>query len=732
MSREAVTFCRICEAACGLIASIDDAGRVSSLRPDPEHVVSRGYACVKGTRYTEVHSSPDRLSTPLKRVGQNFVPIGWDEALREIGDKARALREAHGRQSLGLYMGNPAAFSAPHPIFAAGFMRALGTRHLYTAGSQDCANKFAASWEMFGSPMIHPVPDLDHARCLIIIGSNPAISQMSFIHAPRPIERMKAIEAQGGKVVFVNPRRTESAAQVGEQLFIRPDTDVFFLLAFAHELFRRGAEDGRAAKYLENTSRLRGAVQAWTPERCGEVTGIAAEKLRELVGTYLEAGPSALYCSTGLNQGRHGTLAVWLLNAINAVSGNLDRRGGVLVPRGTLNLPLLGRLTGAGHKRHHSRIGNLPSMTDAMPGAVLADEILTPGHGQLRGLFVSAGNPLLSCPNGAKLREAFSKLELLVSIDLFRNETAQLAHYVLPVTSFLERGDIPLGAQGFQPTPYLQYAPPVVAATGEQRDEWWIFTRLADEIGVPMFRRRALHAYLAASARGTLSEAMAFDAEKLLGAMVRLGRETSLSELKRHPHGLLLADNREHDFLGKPTRVLRPFGRVDVAPAAFLAALPDLEHVYAEELSQRKRLKLITKRERTSHNSWMHNVESFVKPPRDTNYLFVSEGDAEELGLSNGVLAEIRSATGSVRAPVKVTDELMQGTVALPHGWGHEATAGLKVAQRTRGVNANVLSPDGPHSVEPLSGMSHLTGILVDVRKADADQDQDQESRAAQ
>ncbi len=716
MNAQRVTFCRICEAACGLIANVDD-GRVLSLAPDPDHVVSRGYVCVKGIRYAELHNSPDRLRTPLKRVDGAFLPIPWEQALAEIGQRTRAIRERHGKQSVGLYLGNPAAFSPPHPIFAAGFLGGLGTRHLYTAASQDCANKFAASRAMFGSALIQPVPDLDHLRCFIVIGSNPAISQMSFINAPRPVERMKAIEKRGGSVVFVNPRHTESADQLGQQVLIRPDTDVFFLLAFAHTLFATGGLDGRASRHLVHVEELRAAVTDWSPERTAEVTGIAAETLRALVATYLASGAAALYASTGLNQGRHGTLAIWLMNAINAVSGNLDRKGGVLVPRGTVNLPFLGRVTGAGHGRHRSRVGALPAIVDALPAAVLADEIMTPGPGQLRALFVSAGNPVLSCPNGPRLAQALEKLDLLVSVDLFRNETARHAHYVLPGTSFLERGDIPLGAQGFQPTPYMQYGQAVVPVDGDQKDEWWIFTRLAEAVGVSMFNSRLLQAYLAKSARDELPAALSFTPDKLMRAMLRLGGETTLDQTRASPHGVLLAKNRERDFLGKPLRVLRPFGKVDVAPAPFVAALDALDAVYDAERRDRKRLKLISKRERTSHNSWMHNVEAFVRPPRDTNYLYIHPDDAGPLALSEGDLAEIRSATGSVQAPVKLSTDLMPGSVALPHGWGHAGATGLSIANRTRGVNANVLAPDGAASVERFAGMSHLTGILVDVRR---------------
>jgi anaerobic selenocysteine-containing dehydrogenase len=709
-----VTFCRICEASCGLVARVEN-GRVVELAPDRDQPVTRGYVCVKGTRFTEVHHSPDRLRHPLKRVAGGFTRIGWDQAFAEIGHKLRDIRGRHGPHAVGMYMGNPSAFSVPHPIFASGLLRGLGTRQLYTAGSQDCANKFAAAQEMFGSPMIQPVPDFDRIRCFVIIGSNPAISQMSFIHAPRPIERLKAIEKRGGKVVFVNPRRTESAEQVGEQLFIRPDTDVFFLLSFAHEVFARRGVDGTVLRHLEHVRELEAVALPWPPERTAEVTGIGVEALRKLVAEFLKPGGSALYASTGLNQGKHGTLAAWLLNALNAVTGNLDRHGGVLVPRGLVNMPLWSKLGGAGMSRQRSRIGGFTALVDALPAGILADEILTPGQDQLRALIVSAGNPVLSCANGPRLEKAFGELELVVSIDMFRNETGNHAHYVLPATSFLERDDMPLGIHGFQPAPYLQYTERVVEPDGEQQDEWWIFTRLAEAAGVSMFGSRAFHRYLVLSTTGKLPEAVAFSPQKLYRTLVRTNGQVTFEALRNSPSGVMVGDNREHDFLGKRTRVLRRGAKVDVAPARFLAAARALEPEFAAELAGRARLKLVSKRERHSHNSWMHNVDAFVKKPRDTNYLYMHPLDARARGLDDGALARVKSATGSVEARVKHSDDLMPGSVALPHGWGHARADGLSVASATTGVNANVLAADGVAGVEPLAGMVHLTGIPVDV-----------------
>lgn len=711
MRERKVTFCRICEASCGLIAEVEGE-RVLKLSPDPDHVVSRGFACVKGIRYPELHHSPDRVTTPLKRIGDTFSPISWSEALSEIGAKVRDIRARHGNDSVGMYIGNPSAFSVPHILLASLFNEALGTKQLYTPGSQDCNNKFVASEEMFGSPLLQPIPDVDRAKCLVLVGTNPAVSQLTFANTPRLIERLKAVEKRGGRIIFVNPRRTESAQMVGEHLFIRPGSDLFFFLALAHLVFARRTPSQVEAKYLEGLDTLRALVLPWTPERVADVTGIAPADLRSLAAAYLEADGAVLYAGTGVNQGKHGTLCLWLLQAITIVSGNLDRAGGMLVTRQGMRAA---KFAPSGDKIKHtySRIGGHRSVLDSWPAGILADEILTEGEGQLRALFVTAGNPVLSCANSTRMQRALEQLELIVSVDLFRNETGQLAHYVLPVTSFLERCDVPMGMGGFQPVPYVQLVEPVVPPRGECRDEWWIFAQLAEACGTPLFGSKALHWWIKSSGPdGKLPAPLRFKPKLLFAAMLGLERLT-LGKLKKHPHGLLLRDYRGGEFLRRG--VLTPNGKVQLAPARFVAEAATIERAHAALATQNGALRLISKRERTSHNSWMHNVESFVSGPRGTNYLYMHPRDAAARSLENGAQCEVRSSTGSLTIRVKLTDELMPGTVALPHGWGHQRADGLTVAKRTSGVNANVLSPDGPDSLERLAGMTHLTALDVYV-----------------
>jgi anaerobic selenocysteine-containing dehydrogenase len=719
MPTRKVTFCRICEASCGLIAEVE-GDHVLRIAPDPHNVVSRGFACIKGVRYGDVQHSDDRLLTPHKRVERagavHYEPISWEQALTEIGAKVRELREKDA-DSVGVYIGNPAAFSLTHIQFAGALGAAFKTRHVYSAGSQDCNNKFVVSEEMFGAPMMQPIPDVDNASMVMMLGTNPAISQLSFAHLPRALERLKAVEKRGGRVVFVNPRRIESAAQVGELVLIRPGSDVFFCLAFAQEVLARKTLPESLAKHVAGYAELRSFVEAWTPERVERVTGIAADSVRELATAYCAARGAVLYAGTGVNQGPAGTLAVWLLHAISIVSGNMDRRGGMLITK-QMRAAVDMNPNGAKIKHHYSRVGNYRSVLDSLPAGIMPDEIFTEGPGQLRGLIVSAGNPILSCPNSDRMQAALGSLDLLVSIDLFRNETGNLAHYLLPATTFLERGDLPLGVAGYQPVPYLQYSEPVLQPRGECKDEWWIFSELARHCGVHLADSQFIQAWLNLStpAKSWLPRKLRLGPGFIFASLAWLDFKT-LGMLKKNPHGVLLPAPKTGRFFKRG--VYTKSRQVQLAPPRLLADAERLPALLAR-MSGNQQLRLIGKRERRSHNSWMHNVRSLLDQSHSTNFLYMHPSDAAERGIRDRQLCQVSSSTGQVQVPVKLTEELIRGTVALPHGWGHQTAQGLTVASKTRGVNSNVLAPDGPAQLEALSGMARLTAVEVQVSAYDA------------
>jgi anaerobic selenocysteine-containing dehydrogenase len=720
------TFCRICEALCGLEVDVE-AGRVTDVRPDPEHVATRGFGCLKGLRQHKMYASPDRLRYPERRIGDRWERTSWADALRGIGDKVRSIRTQHGPNAIAMYVGTAAGFSVLHPVFAQGFMTGLGSKSMYSSATQDCANKFAVSRQMYGFPFTLPFPDVRRTNCLIVVGANPVVSKWSFLQVPNPTQHLREIVARGGTVWVVDPRRTETAKAAGEHVFIRPNTDIFFYLSFLAELLRLAdsgdvsLDRGRIDEHMKGFDELRALARAWPAERTAPITRIPAETLTRMVRDYAAADGAAMYSSTGVNMGQNGSLCYWIQETINAISGNLDRHGGTLVGEGLTDFPKLGKKSGTLLRDDKSRVGGLPSVNDAFPGGVLADEILTPGRDQVRALFVTGGNPLITMPNAERLREAFKNLELLVTVDIYKNETGSIAHYLLPATSPFERPDLPFIFPlmlGLQSKPYLQATRALIEPDGEQRDEATIYLDLCKASGVDLFGSKVAQVSLEAmrGAREQLTGKIGLPQEMLLSSLLRLTKQGSFSDLLEHKHGRLREDHEPSAFLGK--RVLTDDAKVDLAPPGLVSeAKRKLEHDFEREHADRKRLKLITKRAITTHNSWTHNIPDFVD--RDpTNYLYMHPEDASKAGLSDGDIADISTAVATVRVPIRVLKDLMPGTVALPHGWGHQHATGLSVASKTSGVNVNLLAADGPSALEPSSGMAHLTGISVDVKPA--------------
>jgi formate dehydrogenase len=722
------TFCRICESLCGLEVDVED-GRIVEIRPDREHVATGGFGCVKGLKQHELFQSPDRVEFPLKRVGETFHRVSWDQALDEIGARVKRLRADCGADSIAMYVGTAAGFSLLHPIFAQGFMTGIGSRSMYASATQDCSNKFAVARELYGFPFTQPFPDLDHTSCLIIVGANPVVSKWSFLQVPNPVKRLREITGRGGKLYVVDPRRTETAKAAGTHVFIRPGTDVFFYLAFLQELIGQGGVDRqRVDAHMKGFAEIEALVRPWTPERAEAVTRLPAATLRQMVRDYREADGAALYSSTGVNMGGNGALAFWIQEVINAVSGNFDRRGGTLVGRGILDFGKLGRRSGFGLSTQTSRIGGFTAVNDAFPGGILADEILTPGERQVRALFCTGGNPLLSMANGAKLSEAFAQLELLVAIDVLPTETAHLAHYVLPATTPLERSDLPFAfplLMGMQSRPYLQATRPVVRPDGEQRDEATIYLDLARASGAPLFGSKLLQGILELSrslhSRRKRDAQPSLPQERLLSLLLRLTGNGSFAKLDRERHGRPRPPHAAGSFLDE--KVAGGAAQLDLAPLRLLEQAEKLEADYATEVASRDRLKLITRRHVKTHNTWTHNHPGFVAGPRHTNHLYLHPEDAASRGIADGGLVDVSSATATLRVPARLLPDLQPGTCALPHGWGHQKAPGLSVASKTTGVNVNLLAADGPDQIERVSGMARLTGILVEVEPATGQKD---------
>jgi formate dehydrogenase len=707
-----VTFCRICEPLCGMVATVED-GRISQLRPDPDNPLSRGYACPKGIAMAEVQNDPDRVVHPLRRTSEGgFERVSWDDALDDIGTRLGRVLEERGPEAVAWYMGNPGAFSYSHTLWVKGFLDALGSPHYYTAGSQDVNNRFAASALLYGSPLLVPIPDLPRTSFLLMVGANPLVSHGSVLSAPRVREQLLEIEKRGGRIVVADPRETETARQF-EHLPVRPDSDAWLLLSLLNVIFEEGlADEAFVAERTDGAEALRAAASLHPPEATEARTGVPAERARALARDFAGADGAVAYGRTGSCLGRFGTLVAFLLDALNAVTGNLDRPGGAVFGSPPVAIDDLGERLGlATYGKTKARFGGFPDVLGNLPAALLPREIETPGQRQVRTLFVSAGNPVLSVPDGEALERALGQLDLHVSLDFYVNETNRHADYVLPTTTFYEREDVPIALMSFYTTPFIQVTEPVVKPAGEARQEWQIIDAISRRVGVAPYSLKALRRLRVRPSPRILVDLLLRTGPN--GDLFGLRRSgLSFAKLRdRHPHGLVLQDYVRTGVLRK--RVRHSGGRVPLAPPEIEAELGRLAAANGDDPAYP--LRLIGMRELRSHNSWMHNAPLLMRGGRD-HALRIHPDDAAEHGLEDGGQARVASKSGSLVTGVKVTAEMTPGTVALPHGWGHRG--GWRLANEHPGANVNLLASGEPEDLEPLAGMAFLNGIPVRVARA--------------
>ena len=719
--RQHQTFCRICESLCGLTVTTQN-NTVTAIRPDQSHVATHGFACPKGLKQHLLFDSPDRVTQPMIRTdtSQPYQSATWSDAYSFVSDRLNSIIHQHGPDAVAMYVGTAAGFGTLHPIFANGFMDGIGSTNMYASATQDCANKFAVAQRMYGFPFIQPYPDLRRTQCLIMVGANPMVSKWSFLQVPNPRKHINQIIERGGQVVVVDPRRTETAKAAGRHLFIKPGTDVYFYLAFLADLIQAGGVDQSiVAQHTEGFEQIKAYVSQWSAERSAAFTGINAADLRQLVQDYIQADGAALYSSTGVNMGPHGTLAFYLQEVINTVSGNLDRPGGVLVGEGIFDFARFGKKNNLLVKQDTSRIGGFKKTNDAYPGGILADEILTPGTGKIRALIVTGGNPLLTMADSDKLRAAFNELDLLVCLDILPTETAMAGHAILPCTTPLERPDLPFIFPlflGMQTRPYLQATQAVVSPHQQVRDEATIYTDLATHLGKPLFGSRIAQWLLRLCQRKRNDDTYASVPQQgLLNLLLRITGQKSFSSLLGS--GWLRPDNVGGNFLGQRVYTVADAptdggGRINLAAPDLLQQLNQLPTqprvCAADEFS------LITRRHVQTHNSWTHNLQEFLDRLGGRNCVYMHPSDIQALQLSESQLVTVRSTHAAISLPLSACDDLLPGVVAVPHGWGHQ-NSGNTIARESAGVNVNILAQSGVEHVDPVSGMSQLTDIRVSI-----------------
>jgi anaerobic selenocysteine-containing dehydrogenase len=733
MSRVEYRTCHLCEATCGLELHLD--GRdISLVRGDRDDVFSHGFLCPKGTALKHLEADPDRVRRPLVRRNGSFQPVSWDDAFAEVDAGLTPLREEYGNDAVAVYLGNPSAHNLAGLIYNRALLQAARTRNVYSASTVDQMPKQVSAGLMFGGGLTVPVPDVDRTDYLLMLGANPFASNGSLMTAPDMPGRLRALRARGGKLVVVDPRRTKTAEEADEHLAIRPAADALFLFALVHVLCADGLLDlGEVAAHVNGVDDVRALARQFTPESVAEACGIDAPTIRRIAHELAAAPTAAVYGRIGTCTQEFGTLASWLVDVVNVFTGNLDRPGGAMF---TLAATAPRRIPGPGRgvqfSRRQSRVRSLPEFFGELPVVCLAEEIETPGDGQVRALITIAGNPALSTPDAGRLARALEQLDFMVSIDIYVNETTRHARVILPPEAELARGHYDVALYNLAVRNVANYSPPLIDLEPGEVPEWRTMLRLtgvlagegadADVDALDDLVISGLVSKMPDPDKVLKALATRRGPERILDFMLRAGAYgdgfgtdpdgLSLAKLEANPHGVDLGPLQP-----RVPEVLRtPTGRIELAPQQCVDDVPRLYAAIERFSNTNGSLVLVGRRDLRSNNSWMHNLNILVKGKTRCT-VHVHPSDAARLGVVDGADVRVRSDAGEIVLPAEVTDAVREGVVSVPHGWGHDVpgTTG-NTARRHAGANSNRLARRD--LFDPLSGNAVLNGIPVELALA--------------
>ena len=729
--------CPLCEACCGLEITVrgDQVVRIRGDRDDP---FSKGFICPKGSTLKQLHEDPDRLTRPRIRTAEGWKDASWDEAFEEIARRLAPVLERHGREALGVVIGNPSTHNLGGMLYGRAVLKAAGTRRIFSASTVDQMPKHVSAGLMWGRPDMFPLPDVDRTDYMLVVGANPWVSNGSLVTAPDMPGRLRALRERGTLVV-VDPVRTKTAEHASEHLTIRPGTDTWWLLALIHTLYDEELVDlGRLADYVSGADAVRELVDAYSPEAVAQRCGISGETTRRIAREFAAADRACAYGRMGAHTVEFGTLASWATDVFNVLTGNLDRPGGIMFNNAPTQLMAPSTPGGRGFSlgRWTGPVSGFGEVKGELPAATLAQEITDPAQG-IRALVVMACNPVRSFPNSERIAEALDELDLLVAVDPYVNATSAKAHVILPPTSALERSHYDFVFEAAMVRAFAKYSPPVFATDGMREEE--ILARLAQVIGgAPadadpyVVHEQTIEAMVDAEIARPVSPIHGRDRSEILAALepwtwseqiidfrLRVGRFgdgfgadpdgiTLRKLIDEHPHGLDFGPLVERF----PDAIKTVSGTVELVPEAIVADLARL----AATPEADERLRLIGRRNLRTVNSWTHNVDVVIKG-REQCALQIHPHDARRLGLDDGSIASITSRVGKVSAPVEITDDVMPGVVCLPHGWGYDdQSIEMHTARSRPGTNSNALTDDGP--LDLLSGNAVLNGIPVEVGPA--------------
>ncbi len=735
MSTETIyRSCPTCEASCGLVMEVDRAQKqVLSIKGDPDNHRSRGYVCAKSQAFRYIYEDQERLTQPVKKIDGQWQEISWEAALSETAKRLADIRDQHGKDAIAMYYGNPNGHNFSTQIYTQMFITLLNTERFFSAGSVDQQPKNLGCELLYGNGWVFPIPDLDNTDFFVCMGGNPMVSQGSLMSAPDIENRLKALQARGGKIVVIDPRRTETADVANQHLFVRPGTDAFLLMAFVNELFATGrVTPGRLADFTDGIEKLEALSAPYTPENVAAITGVPADRLRQLVDDFCSASAPVLYARIGLCTQQFGTLASWLVDVVNILTGRLDAKGGAMFPRPatahndpTMVPPELG------YNRWQSKARGFPEYMSMLPASLMAEEMELRGEHQVRALLTVAGNPVLSVPNGKRIHAAMEELEFVVAFDFYINETTSQADIIIPSTTQLEHSNYDFLFSATCVRNFAQYSPQVFAPPSGALEQWEIINEVTARMNgmtradLEAMMLDGMIAQLQANAPD-LAHLSVDDIkqktaehegpEQLLDIMLRAGPYgdkfegdgLTLTQLQQMPHGLDLGalEPRFPELLATRNK------RIDIAPDIITSDIPRLQA--ALEQGPGDQMLLIGRRHIRDMNSWLHNLNNYARG-KNRCTLLINSQDAQRIGLTAGGMARITSKVGEFDAEVDINDSIMPGVVSLPHGFGHtyRNTKQSVATALTPGVSANDLVDDNEMDVP--SGTSVVNGVPVSI-----------------
>lgn len=710
MTRDHKTFCGICEASCGLIATVEEDS-VTALRPDPDHPSSRGFACIKGLSFHSVVADPDRVVQPMRKLSDGgFAPASWQEALDDIGTRLRDVQRRHGNESIGVAWGNPVAWNFSGSLAVSGLATALKTRHHYTSASVDVNNHWVAADMMYGATTVNLLPDFAHTHFALIVGANPVVSHGSLVTTGRIRDVLRDIPKRGGRVVVVDPRRTETA-RLFEHVAITPGADAWLLGAMLHVLFDEELVDlASLQQRCSGLDQLQDLARRFDVHEAAIHTGIEATAIMDLACALAAAPTATVYGRCGASLGRFSTLTKFLLDCLAIVTGNIDRRGGMVFPYPMIDMDGVADLLGlASRGSWRTRVDGVPEVNGTAPMACLPGEITTPGRGRLRALLTMSSNLVTSAPDSATVAAALDELDVMVALDPYITETTKHADWILPPALWLEREQIPIFTQNQATEPNAQWVAPVVAPRGQAREDWWIIDQIARRIGLVASAAPGAQVLAKLGVRPTPMTAM--------DLMLRIGRHGDRFGLRRRglsrkkllarQGAVTLAERCPVGVLADKVRT--PDGRIRLGQSELIA---EADRLIQETSPGEFPLRLFTIRELRSHNSWLHNVPRLMSGDRRCRAV-VHPDTGAQAGIHHNDRISICSPWGRVVVPVELDDAVTPGSVGLTQGWGHAGTWATAVA--AGGASYNMLTPSGAGDVDRPSGNAFFNGIPVSI-----------------